>query len=337
MTSASRALTASPRPSPRPAPATRAHRGAQELAVQADEGVASTHRNAPAVQMFSHQLGVGHGKQHKRRAAVDDIHPERGQARHHLGAQRRSRRAPRSASATASGCTARRDRLQLQRAQRPVRAPRRQPVQHVRGAQRVADPQTRPATRSWSGCAAPPHRAAPRRPATPAHPGQRRRRPRRPPRCGRACAARGSARAGAAPRSGWSGCRPRPDRLRRARRRRPGRTAGQYDVLERHPGRGQRRLRLGERRRDQRGRPRAQVGQQREPFGRPGQQRDLVGAARVPRRDGRTVPASRRRRSGSGPGRPSRAASRSTSQAGGSSARTLTAKSSMPGPAAWSP
>ncbi len=55
---------------------------------------------------------------------------------------------------------------------------------------------------------------------------------------------------------------------------------GQHDVVKRHVGRGQCRFGLGERRCDQGGQPRLQVGQQREPFGRAGQQGHLVGSAR---------------------------------------------------------
>ena len=57
-------------------------------------------------------------------------------------------------------------------------------------------------------------------------------------------------------------------------------------MLHRDAGRRQRRVGLGERRRDHRGQLRAQVRQQGEPLGGPGQQRDLVDGPAVPGGDG---------------------------------------------------
>jgi hypothetical protein len=56
-------------------------------------------------------------------------------------------------------------------------------------------------------------------------------------------------------------------------------------MVHRHSGRAQRHRRLGERRRDDRGQLRAQVGQQREPLGRTGQRKNLVAGSAVPLRD----------------------------------------------------
>ena len=60
----------------------------------------------------------------------------------------------------------------------------------------------------------------------------------------------------------------------------------QHDVPERDACRGKGGFGLGERRRDQRGQPGAQVGQKRETLGSPGQQRHLVDTPAVPGSDG---------------------------------------------------
>ena len=103
--------------------------------------------------------------------------------------------------------------------------------------------------------------------------------------------------------------------------------------MKRHLSRRQCRLGLSERRRDEGGQPRLQIGQQREPFGRSGQQGHLVGSARVPRGDRGGPPGSRRPRWDSGPS-PANGLRGGRPAIGGSSVRTLTAKSNMPGAAA---
>ena len=261
----------------------RPHRGPQIAPVQADEGVASSHRNSSGVQVLSCQLGVADGEQDEWCTAVDRLGTRRPQAGHHLGAHRRQPPGTRRGLGDRLRRTTRRHRGQLQRAQRPVRARCGQPRQHVRARPARSPPAAPPATTSWSGCAAPARRAATRRPAIPARREPNRRRPRRPRRSGPAGATPGSARGCATPRSGWWGCRPRRGRRRRVPAHRPGRTAGRA-------------------RRDAPATPAvvsatsgsvndgaisaASVGRrlrkQRESLGGSGQQRDLVGRAAVP-------------------------------------------------------
>ena len=211
------------------------------------------------------------------------VSADRGQARHHLVAQ--LRQPPRTCIGLGDRLrrAAGRDRLQLKGAQRPMGAPCCQPLEHVGCAQRVADPQ--PGHRPRLGQAAQHH-----------HVGQRV--------AGQALVLAGNGvgerlvdhhdatRRCATPESdprGWStevGLVGLPTTTRSAS---SGTTAsarsyGGASTTCRsvYPGGRQRRLGLGERRRDQRRQRRPQVGQQREALGRPGQQRHLVAAAAVP-------------------------------------------------------
>jgi hypothetical protein len=91
--------------------------------------------------MLSDQIGVGHTEQEIRRPAIDHVDAGRGEAGRHVDAQRGQPARPRVGLGDGFRCTARRNRLELQRAQRPVRPRRRQPRHHIRCAERVTDPQ----------------------------------------------------------------------------------------------------------------------------------------------------------------------------------------------------
>ena len=152
---------------------------------------------------------------------------------------------------------------------------------------------------------------------------------------GRASAA--TARPGAAPRSGWSGCRSRPGRRRRAPRRvEDGTSPSSTTRSTGWPAAQQRGLGLGELRvHDDRASRAQHAGEQHERLGGAGRQQHLVVGPAVPAGD-------RLARAAPGRGRRPRLAHAVTEQrrpatAGGVPGRTFTARSTRPGPTSASP